>query len=94
MRINRNMLARIYAKKYNISINEAKRRLDQMAEVIVSELEQGNDIMLNNFFNFKVRERKAKKARDLHTGEPTIIPATKTVVVQMAAPTKRRIQGK
>jgi nucleoid DNA-binding protein len=94
MKLNRTMLARIYAEKYDISINEAKRRLDQMADVIVTELEKGNDVMLNNFFNFKVRERKAKRARDLHTGEPTIIPATRTVVVQMAAPTKRRIQGK
>lgn len=94
MKLNRNDLARVYAESYNISIAEAKRRLDQMANVIVSELEKGNDVMLNNFFNFKLKERKAKKARDLHTGKPTIIPATRTVVVQMAAPTKRKIQGK
>lgn len=94
MKLNRNDMARSYAKMYNISIAEAKRRLDQMAEVIVSELEDGNDVMLNNFFNFRIRERCAKRARDLQTGEPTIIPATRTVVVQMAAPTKRRIQGK
>lgn len=93
MRLNRNTLAREYAKKYNISIAEAKRRLDQVADVIVSELEKGNDVMLNNFFNFKVRERKEKKAKDLQTGEPTIIPATKTVVVRMAASTKRRVKG-
>ena len=50
MKLNRNDMARSYAKMYNISIAEAKRRLDQMAEVIVSELEDGNDVMLNNFF--------------------------------------------
>mgnify|MGYP000849816214 FL=1 len=94
MRLNRDDISRSYAKKYDIPIVEAKRRLDQMAEVIVSELEEGNDVMLNNFFNFRVRERSAKKAIDLWTKEPTIIPATRTVVVQMAAPTKRRIQGK
>lgn len=94
MKLNRTTLARSYAKKYDISINEARRRLDQVADVIVSELEKGHDIMLNNFFNFKIRERKEKKAIDLRTGNPTIIPATKTVVVQMAASTKRRIKGK
>lgn len=94
MKLNRTTLARSYAEKYDISINEARRRLDQVADVIVSELEKGHDIMLNNFFNFKIRERKEKKAIDLRTGNPTIIPATKTVVVQMAASTKRRIKGK
>lgn len=94
MKLNRTDLARRYSEMYDISIAEAKRRLDQMAEVIVSELENGNDIMLNNFFNFKLRNRTAKKAKDLHTGEPIIIPATRTVVVQMASSTKRRIQGK
>ena len=94
MKLNREGLARKYASKYGISINEAKRRLDEMADVISSELVEGNDVMLNNFFNFKVRERKAKKARDLNTGEPTIIPATRTVVVQMSAPLKRKIQRK
>jgi nucleoid DNA-binding protein len=94
MRRNRNDMARIYAKSYKISINEAKRRLDEVADVIVTELESGNDVMLNNFFNFKLRTRNAKRARDLYSGKPIIIPATKTVVVQMASPTKRKIQNK
>lgn len=93
MKINKAELTKIYADTYNISTAEAKERLDQVAEVIVSQLEAGNDVMLNNFFNFKVRERKAKRAKDLHTGEPTIIPATKTVIVQMSSSTKRRIKG-
>lgn len=94
MKINREGIARKYANKYDISINEAKKRFDEMADVISSELVEGNDVMLNNFFNFKVRERRAKKARDLNTGEPTVIPATRTVVAQMSAPLKRKIQGK
>jgi nucleoid DNA-binding protein len=94
MRIYKKELAEIYAQKHGITIKEAKSRLDQVADVIVSELAEGNDVMLNNFFNFKIRERSAKQAIDLQSGKPTIIPATRTVVVQMAAPTKRKIKGK
>ena len=94
MKINRLNLARIYARSYGISISKAKKRLNEVADVIVSQLALGNDVMLDNFFNFRIRNREAKKAINLQTGKPTIIPATKTVVAQMAAPTKRKIQGK
>lgn len=94
MKISKRELIRNYAEKYDISISEARRRIDEVSDVITSELIEGNDVMINNFFNFKIRKRKAKKARDLNTGEPTIIPATRTVVAQMSAPLKRKIQGK
>jgi len=94
MKINRKNLARIYAKSYGISINEAKRRLTEVTSIITSELVKGNDVMVNKFFNFKIKNRAAKKAINLNTGEPTIIPATKTINVRMSAPLKRRIQGK
>lgn len=87
-------LAREYAVYKNITIKEARERIDDVTELIARNLASGNDVKIMDFFNFSVKERRAKKGVSLATGEPTIIPATKTVVARMSQSLKERIQGK
>jgi nucleoid DNA-binding protein len=87
-------LAREYAVYKNITIKEARERIDDVTELIARNLASGNNVKIMDFFNFSVKERRAKKGVSLATGEPTIIPATKTVVARMSQSLKERIQGK
>ncbi|SNS20737.1 DNA-binding protein HU-beta/DNA-binding protein HU-alpha [Anaerovirgula multivorans] len=93
MKIHSEGLKKLYAEKYGISEAEAMRRLKEVASVVTSCLENGNDVMFPEFFNFKIRERKAKEGRNPSTGKPMTIPSTKTVVASMSASTKRKVKG-
>lgn len=83
-----------YATLKGITKTEATERMDDIFELIVSELVSGNVIKLANFFNFFPSLRKAKPGKNPVTNEDMIIPATKTLVVKMTKPVKDRVQGK
>lgn len=94
MAIYKEDLKKIYAEKYGISQAEAGRRIKEVTDIISECLVEGNDVKIAKFLNFKVKDRKAKNAINPRTKEPTIIPATRTVVVSMTKSLKNRIQGK
>lgn len=83
-----------YADFEGISINEAEKRMNAIFEIITENLENGNTVKVANFFNFFVKERKAKPAVHPQTGEPMVIQAVRTVVAKMTKPLKGRVQGK
>lgn len=83
-----------YAEQEGITKVEATKRFNAFASLITDHLVAGNDVKVANFFNFFVKERAAKNGKNPQTGEPMVIPATKTVVAKMTKPLKDRIQGK
>lgn len=93
-KITKSTFIKKYAKQKNLTLKEARKQIEGVTEFIAQELEKGNDVMIDKFFNFKIKERKPKKAIDLVTRKPTIIPATKTVVASMTRSLKKRIQKK
>lgn len=84
----------MYAGKKGITKTEATERIDDIFEIIVSELVNERIIKLANFFNFFPSRRKAKPGKNPVTNEDMIIPETKTLVVKMTKPVKDRVQGK
>ena len=87
-------LAAEYAELESITNVEAVKRIDTILELISGNLEAGRDVKVANFFNFFVKERASKQAKNPQTGEDMVIPATRTVVAKMTKPLKARIQGK
>lgn len=94
MEITRDMLARQYAEKNEVTIKEAKRIVNEVTGLITENLAEGNDVLIKDFFYFRVRERVAKKAISLVDGNPTTIPAVKTVVAKMTKNVKYKVQGR
>jgi nucleoid DNA-binding protein len=60
--------------------SEGERVLEGVVTVIKQALESGEKIDLRGLGVFKVRESKARQARNPRTGEPISIPAKKTAV--------------
>jgi DNA-binding protein HU-beta len=60
--------------------SEGERALDAVITVIKQALEKGEKIDLRGLGIFKVRESKARQARNPRTGEPISIAAKKTAV--------------
>jgi nucleoid DNA-binding protein len=60
--------------------SEGERALEAVVEVIKKALERGEKIDLRGLGVFKVRESKARTARNPRTGEPIAIPAKKAAI--------------
>jgi nucleoid DNA-binding protein len=83
-----------YAVQEGITKVEAEKRLEDILGLITGYLVAGDDVKVNNFFNFFVKHRDAKDGKNPITKEPMTIPAVTTVVARMTKPLKDRIQGK
>jgi nucleoid DNA-binding protein len=58
--------------------SEGARPLEAVVEVLKKALERGEKIDLRGLGVFKVKESKARTARNPRTGEPIAIPAKKS----------------
>lgn len=83
-----------YAEAANITKTEALERIDTIFDLITKALYSGKNVKLSGFFNFFVRDRKAKEGVNPITKEPMTIPASKYIHVKMSKAVKDHIQGK
>ena len=55
----------------------SERLLDAVFKAVTDALQQGEKVDLRGFGTFKIRETKARQARNPRTGEPVAVPAKK-----------------
>jgi len=55
----------------------SERLLDAVFKTVTDALRQGEKVDLRGFGTFKIRESKARQARNPRTGEPVAVPAKK-----------------
>ncbi|MGI9951429.1 HU family DNA-binding protein [Moorellaceae bacterium AZ2] len=77
--MNKGELVRAVATKAGMSQKEAGRAVNALLEVIQEAVARGEEVRLPGFGAIVVKERKARKARNIHTGEEITIPAAKVV---------------
>lgn len=72
--MNKEDLANHIAQKHNISKAKASRILGTLADSIMEEVAKGNDVRLRGLGTFKAVYRKAKKGRNIDSGDVIEIP--------------------
>ena len=75
--MNRTQLLDAISAKSELPRKEADAFLNAYLDVVTEALQAGEKITLVGFGTFEVRERAAREGRNLRTGEPLHIPATK-----------------
>ncbi len=71
---------------------EAKRAVESVIDNVVKSLKAGDDITLSGLGTFKVKDRKARTARNPKTGEAIQVPAGKRISFKVSAGLKREIK--
>jgi nucleoid DNA-binding protein len=66
--------------KLGQSKQESERNLDVVLEIVADALRRGEKVDLRGFGSFKIRETKARQARNPRTGEAIAVPAKKVGV--------------
>lgn len=81
----------LVAKKAGISQKEAAVAVAAVFSAIEDVLAAGDKQTFAGFGSFEVRERGARKGRNIHTGEPTDIPACRVPVFHPNVQLKEKV---
>ena len=66
-------------RNWYLNVEDTISYIDDVLDAIQHELEEGNDVKLLGFGQFRIQTRKAREGRNPKTGEPLSIPETNYV---------------
>lgn len=75
--MNRTQLVEAISTKAELTKKDTDTFLNAYIEAVTEAMQAGDKVTLVGFGTFEVRERAAREGRNLRTGEPMHIPATK-----------------
>ena len=75
--MNRTQLIEAVAAKAELTKKDADKFLNAYIATLTDAMKAGDKVTLVGFGTFEVRERAAREGRNLQTGAPMHIPATK-----------------
>lgn len=81
------------AEAHEVSKTDARAMIDTVFECIASAAKAGDEVALPGFGKFKVRERKAREARNPQTGATVKVPAQKKLAFLPAKALKDSMNG-
>lgn len=59
--------------------SEAKQACEKVFQTMKESLQKGEKVVISGFGSFNVKIRKARKARNISTGETIDVPATRRI---------------
>ncbi len=80
-------------KTRDMSKKQAVEAVENILEIMKSNLEKGDDVLLSGFGKFKVRDKQLRKGRNPKTGEETVISARKVVTFKPCGKLREKVNG-
>ena len=90
--LNKNDLAKALREEYGCTGKDCKAIVTDIFEVITVSLANGNDVSINGFGKFEVKERAARKGINPATKEEIDIPAVKTTSFKASKTLKDKLK--
>src|SRR5271170_146013 len=84
--LNTTELVDAIAEANDLSKAKAKEVINSIFAKIVEAAKRGDDVVVNGFGRFAVKERSAREGRNAATGAPLQIPASKSLAFKMSKP--------
>jgi DNA-binding protein HU-beta len=84
--LNTTELVDAIAEANDLSKAKAKEVINSIFAKIVEAAKRGDDVVVNGFGRFAVKERSAREGRNPATGAPLQIPASKSLAFKMSKP--------
>ncbi len=82
------------AESTGLTKKDTADTVDEFLGAIKKALQSGSHIEIRGFGTFKVKERKARTARNPRTGEPVPLPSRRVPVFKVSKELKHRINTK
>ncbi|MDH2129548.1 HU family DNA-binding protein [Sphingobium yanoikuyae] len=91
--MNNSELAEALAAALGLTKADARQAVDSVFDLITDAAAKGEDISLNGFGKFKVKDSPAREGRNPATGETIAIKASKKLSFAPAKAVKDRLNG-
>jgi DNA-binding protein HU-beta len=91
--MNNSELAEALATGLGLTKADARRAVDSVFDLIADAAAKGQEISLNGFGKFKVKDSPAREGRNPATGETIAIKASKKLSFAPAKAVKDRLNG-
>ena len=90
--MNKSELVKAAAEKTGLSLKDTDKALAALLATVTDALKNGEKVQLTGFGTFEVRERAAREARNLRTGEILKVEATKVPAFKAGAALKAAVK--
>lgn len=74
--------------------NMSTQAVDSVLELIKSTLESGKSVLISGFGKFEVKEKKARRGRNPHTGDDLMLGARRVVTFKCSDVLREKMNGK
>lgn len=92
--MNNKELVAAVAAKHNLTKTAATALLAATAEVMLQNLEQGQDLLINNLGTLEIRQKNERVSVNPKTGERTLIPAKQAIAFKPSPTLKQIVKNK
>jgi len=94
MTLTKAQLVESIHNKIGLTKNKSSEIVEACLEIIKSELESGEDVLISGFGKFCVREKKERKGRNPATGDAMMLAPRRVVAFKCSGKLKDMINGK
>ena len=70
---------------------EAVKYVETLLEIIKSRLEAGEDVLISGFGKFCVKDKRARRGRNPHTGEDLILEPRRVVTFKPSGVLRKKV---
>lgn len=84
------LVKRIYEKDI-LSKSDTIKVVETFLEIIKSRLSDGEDILISGFGKFVVKDKKARKGRNPHTGDTIILEPRRVITFKPSGVLRRKL---
>lgn len=73
--------------------SEAVRYVETLLEIIKSRLEEGEDVLISGFGKFCVKDKRARRGRNPHTGEDLMLEPRRVVTFKPSGVLRKKVNA-
>ncbi len=77
-----------------LSRPESVRAVETLLEIIKSRLEAGENVLISGFGKFAIKDKRARRGRNPHTGEDLILEPRRVVTFHPSGVLRRKLNEK
>lgn len=86
------LVNRIY-KNDILSKAESVRAIETLLEIIKKRLEDGENVLISGFGKFSVKDKRARRGRNPHTGKDLMLEPRRVVTFHPSGLLRKKING-
>ncbi len=94
MTLTKAQLVESIYNKIGLTKNKSSEIVETCLEIIKSELESGEDVLISGFGKFCVKEKKERKGRNPATGDTMMLAPRRVITFKCSGKLKDMINGK